>query len=74
MKEIEISKVIHLAEGNKYEKSCATFDLVDHIYKVDMPKSLRGRKPAVQAMTLLAEGIIKYGYEDSSEKSSSEEE
>lgn len=76
MKEIEISKVLQLAKGNKYEKSCATFDLVDHILKVDVPKSLRGKKPAVQAIVLLADEQIHYGYDTSepSKVSSSEEE
>ncbi|MDH5717544.1 MAG: hypothetical protein OEZ22_07880 [Spirochaetia bacterium] len=63
MKEIEIAKVLGLAKKQKYEVTCASFDLVDHIFKVDLPRSLKNRKLAVQAMSLLAEGHIKYGFE-----------
>jgi len=63
MKEIEIAKVINLARDKKYEVTCAAFDLVDHIFKVDVGRSLKKRKLAVQAMSLLSEGHIKYGYE-----------
>ena len=63
MKEIEISKVLNLAKGNKYATACAAFDLVDHIFKVEVPKNLKSRKLSVQAMTLLQDGVIKYGYE-----------
>jgi len=64
MKEMDISKVLNLVKGNKYEAACAAFDLVDHIFKVDVPKSMRARKLSVQAMTLLHDGVIKFGYED----------
>jgi len=63
MKEMEISKVLNLVKGNKYEAACAAFDLVDHIFKVDVPKNMRTRKLSVQAMTLLHDGAIKFGYD-----------
>jgi len=63
MKEIEIAKVINLARQKKYEITCAAFDLVDHIFKVDVARSLKKRKLAVQAMSLLSDGQVKYGYE-----------
>ena len=65
MREIEISKVLQLGRQKKYEMACASFDLVDHIFKVEVPRSLRGRKMAVQALSLLADGHIQYGYEES---------
>ena len=64
MKELEISKVLNLTKTQKYEMACATFDLVDHIFKVDIPRSLKHRKLAVQAISLLSDGLIQYGYED----------
>ena len=63
MKEIEISKVLNLAKNQKYEVTCATFDLVDHIFKVDVPRSMKNRKLAVQSMSLIADGNIQYDYE-----------
>ena len=63
MKHIEIAKVLTLAKENKYEMACATFDVVDHIFKVDVPRSLRGRKMSIQAMSLLADGVVQFGYE-----------
>lgn len=64
MKEMEISKVLNLVKGNKYEAACAAFDLVDHIFKVDVPKNMRSRKLSVQAMSLLHDGAIKFGYDN----------
>ncbi len=63
MKDIEIAKILYLARTKKYEVTCATFDTVDHIFKIDLPRSLKSRKLAVQALSLIADGIIKYGYE-----------
>ncbi|MDH5719497.1 MAG: hypothetical protein OEZ13_02640 [Spirochaetia bacterium] len=63
MKEIEITKVIGLAKEKKYEVTCAAFDLVDHIFKVDVGRSIKKRKLAVQAMSLLSDGHIQYAYE-----------
>ena len=63
MKHIEISKFLTLSKANKYEVACATFDLVDHIFKLDIPRSLRDRKISVQAISLLADGAVQYGYE-----------
>ncbi len=64
MKQIEISKVLSLTKKNKYAVACASFDVVDHIFKIEIPRSMRGRKLSVQAMTLLADGAINYGYEE----------
>lgn len=63
MKEIEMSKVLNLAKSQKYEVTCATFDLVDHIFKVDVPRSMKSRKLAVQSMSLIADGHIQFDYE-----------
>lgn len=69
MKDIEIAKILLLAENNRYELACASFDVVDHINKIDMPASqksiLKNRKLAVQAMTLLSENQVKFGYDTS---------
>jgi len=65
MREIEISKILGLSKSKKYEITCASFDVVDHIFKVEIPRSMKHRKLAVQAMNMLAEGHIQYGYEKS---------
>ncbi len=62
MKNIDIKKVISLVEQKKFEVTCAAFDLADHIFKVEVPKSLRGRKLAVQSISLLSNEHIQYGY------------
>lgn len=77
---MEITKVLNLTKANKYAMACAAFDLVDHIFKVEVPKPLKTRKLSVQAMTLLQDGVIKFGFEaetpevNPSKKSASEEE
>lgn len=65
MRDIEISKVLSLSKDKKYEIACACFDVVDHILKVDIPRSLKGRKRSVQAMSLIADENLKFGYEKS---------
>ena len=74
MRRIPISKVLDLTQQNKFEVICATFDAVDHIFKVDIPRSLKGRKSAIQAMTLLADDQLKYGYDEYSFQNSPEDE
>ena len=63
MKELEISKVLNLAKIKKYEVACASFDLIDHIFKIEIPRSMKTRKLAVQAMSLLVDGNVQYGYD-----------
>ncbi len=74
MKQIPISKILNLTNKNKFEVTCATFDAVDHIFKLEITKSLKGRKSAVQVMTLLAGGHIQYGYDKPAIQEASEEE
>ena len=62
MRRMDISKVLELSDKKKFEVACATFDIVDHILKVDIPSFLKGRKLAVQAINLLADGQLKYGF------------
>lgn len=63
MKDIEIAKILYLAKSKKYEVACASFDVVDHLFKLDVPKNLKRRKSAVQTLSLLADEQVKYGYD-----------
>ncbi|HRP68307.1 MAG TPA: hypothetical protein PLY93_02125 [Turneriella sp.] len=63
MKDIEIAKILYLAKSKKYEVACASFDVVDHLGKLDVPKNLKRRKNAVQTLSLLADEQVKFGYE-----------
>ncbi len=63
MKDIEIAKILYLAKSKKYEVACASFDVVDHLFKLDVPKSLKRRKSAVQTLSLLADEKVRYGYD-----------
>ena len=63
MKDIEIAKILSLAKSNKYEVACASFDVVDHLFKLDIPKGLKRRKSAVQTLSILADEKVKYGYD-----------
>ena len=42
MKRMDISKVLKLSDKKKFEVACATFDIVDHILKVDVPPVFEG--------------------------------
>jgi hypothetical protein len=63
MKDIEIAKILYLAKSKKYEVACASFDVVDHLSKLEVPKSLKRRKIAVQTLSLLADEKVRYGYD-----------
>jgi hypothetical protein len=63
MKDIEIAKILYLAKSKKYEVACASFDVVDHLSKLEVPKSLKRRKSAVQTLSLLADEKVRYGYD-----------
>lgn len=63
MKDIEIAKILYLAKSKKYEIACASFDVVDHLPKLEVPKSLKRRKSAVQTLSLLADEKVRYGYD-----------
>jgi len=67
MKDIEIAKILYLAKSKKYEIACASFDVVDHLFKLDIPKGLKRRKSAVQTLSLLADEQVKYGYDKKNE-------
>lgn len=63
MKDIEIAKILYLAKSKKYEVACASFDVVDHLFKLEIPKGLKRRKGAVQALSMLADEKVHYGYD-----------
>ena len=63
MKDIEIAKILYLAKSKKYEVACASFDVVDHLFKLDVPKGLKRRKSSVQTLSMLADEKVKFGYD-----------
>lgn len=61
--EFDILKVVELARFKKYEITAAGFAVLDKIDKIpNIPKKLKSRKVAIQAMYVLSEGLVKYGY------------
>ncbi len=61
--EFDVLKVVELARLKKYEITSAGFAVLDKIDRINtIPKKMRTRKPAVQALHALAEGLVKYDY------------
>ncbi|MBK8396460.1 MAG: DNA primase [Leptospiraceae bacterium] len=60
--EFEIGKLIELARHKKYELTSAGFAALDKIERIAVPKKLKTRKIAVQALHALSEGLVQYGY------------
>ncbi|HMV42181.1 MAG TPA: DNA primase [Leptospiraceae bacterium] len=60
--EFEIHKLIELARTKKYELAVAGFAALDKIDRVPVPKKLKTRKIAVQALYALSDGLVKYDY------------
>jgi len=60
--EFEIGKLIELARHKKYELTSAGFAALDKIERIAVPKKLKTRKIAVQALYALSDGMVKYDY------------
>lgn len=75
IKDPDLTKILKISRGKRYEFTCAAFDLVDHIFKVDVPPSIaKNHKLPVQAILLLAQEHIRYGYEPEKKNPTQEEE
>ncbi|MEM7179794.1 MAG: DNA primase [Spirochaetota bacterium] len=71
--EFDIVKLIELSRYKKYETTVAGFGALDKIDKLDIPKKLKSRKIAVQALHALSENLIQYDYISAEEKQQVEE-
>jgi hypothetical protein len=61
--EFDVLKVVELARYKKYEITSAGFAVLDKIDRINsMPKKMKTRKPAVQALHALSDGLVKYDY------------
>ncbi len=61
--DFDVLKVVELARFKKYELTAAGFAVLDKIDKIpNIPKKLKSRKVAIQAMYVLSEGLVKYDY------------
>ncbi|TGK14398.1 DNA primase [Leptospira stimsonii] len=60
--EFDIVTLIELAKRNKYEKAVAGFHTLDRIERLELPKKIKARKLAVQAMFALATEEVQYAY------------
>ncbi|MBK6606273.1 MAG: DNA primase [Leptospiraceae bacterium] len=66
--EFEIGKLIELARHKKYELTSAGFAALDKIERIAIPKKLKTRKIAVQALHALSDGLVQYGYFSAEER------
>ncbi len=66
--EFEIGKLIELARHKKYELTSAGFAALDKIERIAVPKKLKTRKIAVQALYALSDGLVQYGYFSADER------
>lgn len=60
--DFDILKLIELGRYKKYETTVAGFSVLDKIDKIDIPKKLRTRKFAVQALHALSENLVQFSY------------
>ncbi|MBL8019198.1 MAG: DNA primase [Leptospirales bacterium] len=73
-KEFEISKLLSLANKEKYATTVAAFEVIDKLEQIEIPKKYTNRKPAVKAMIALSDGIVQYDYIEDSVRQALEEE
>ncbi|MCR1792593.1 DNA primase [Leptospira sp. WS58.C1] len=72
--EFDIVTLIELAKKNKYERAVAGFQILDRIDRLELPKKIKGRKLAVQAMFALANEEVQYKYVTKEERATIEAE
>ncbi|WP_210410067.1 DNA primase [Leptospira langatensis] len=72
--EFDIVTLIELAKKNKYERAVAGFQILDRIERLELPKKIKGRKLAVQAMFALANEEVQYKYVTKEERAAIEQE
>ncbi|WP_208743961.1 DNA primase [Leptospira andrefontaineae] len=72
--EFDIVTLIELAKKNKYERAVAGFQILDRIDRLELPKKIKGRKLAVQAMFALANDEVQYKYVTKEERAITEAE
>ncbi|WP_108927595.1 DNA primase [Leptospira johnsonii] len=72
--EFDIVTLIELAKKNKYERAVAGFQILDRIDRLELPKKIKGRKLAVQAMFALANEEVQYKYVTKEERAAIEAE
>jgi hypothetical protein len=68
--DFDIVKLIELSRHKKYESTVAGFGAIDKLERVAIPKKMRSRKIAVQALHALSENLVQYKYLTSDEKDS----
>ncbi|TGK06243.1 DNA primase [Leptospira fletcheri] len=72
--EFDIVTLIELAKKNKYERAVAGFQILDRLDRLELPKKIKGRKLAVQAMFALASEDVQYKYVTKEERAAIEQE
>lgn len=72
--EFDIVTLIELAKKNKYERAVAGFQILDRIDRLELPKKIKGRKLAVQAMFALSNEEVQYKYVTKEERAAIEQE
>ncbi|WP_010569508.1 hypothetical protein [Leptospira broomii] len=71
--EFDIVTLIELAKKNKYERAVAGFQILDRIDRLDLPKKIKARKLAVQAMFALSNEEVQYKYVTKEERAAIEQ-
>ncbi len=68
--DFDIVKLIELSRHKKYESTIAGFGAIDKLERIAIPKKMRSRKIAVQALYALSENLVQYKYLNKDEKDS----
>ncbi|MCZ8238263.1 MAG: DNA primase [Leptospiraceae bacterium] len=68
--DFDIVKLIELSRHKKYESTVAGFGAIDKLERIAIPKKMRSRKIAVQALHALSENLVQYKYLSTDEKDS----
>ncbi|MBE7437557.1 MAG: hypothetical protein HS115_03805 [Spirochaetales bacterium] len=73
-KDFDITKLLDLTRESKYATTVAAFEAIDLLEQINVPRKYRSRKPAIQALYALSDGLIRYDYISDEQRTALDEE
>lgn len=73
-KDFDITRLLDLTRESKYATTVAAFEAIDLLEQINVPRKYRSRKPAIQALYALSDGLIRYDYISDEQRTALDEE
>jgi len=73
-KDFDITRLLDLTRESKYATTVAAFEAIDLLEQINVPRKYRTRKPAIQALYALSDGLVRYDYISDEQRNALDEE